>query len=362
MRKSCFFSLTLFIFQILTALPNAWINEIHYDNEGIDRNEFVEVVVEDPDTWYLGDLVLYMYNGYDGVQYCLDCISEFSAGEQSGNYRIYVWEHRGIQNDTEGMVLVFRDTLIDIIAYEGSFTGNNTPADGLIFPDIGIAESGSGPDTCSIYLSGLPGSDWTYGSATPGRINSGQVFSDTATPVKLERFSGEFTDSAVHLLWRVASETETLGYRLYRNDELIAFIDGKGTTSATAVYEYIDRDIQENTAYTYTLAEVPFRGNSISLKVIDILTSYPGDFGLGPHFPNPANPGCVIPLDVYNDQFISIKLFDLKGNPVMTVFQDHLEKGHYDLPVNMRDLASGNYIGLCRGKSREESFEITLIK
>ena len=43
--------LTLFALLVLpfgTALgqPNAWINEIHYDNDGGDTGEFVEVVVE----------------------------------------------------------------------------------------------------------------------------------------------------------------------------------------------------------------------------------------------------------------------------------------------------------------------------
>ena len=69
-----------FLWSVLFALPVAWINEIHYDNAGTDANEFVEVIVKDPETVYLGDLVLYMYNGYDGTIYCLDAIEEFEIG------------------------------------------------------------------------------------------------------------------------------------------------------------------------------------------------------------------------------------------------------------------------------------------
>jgi len=35
--------------------PNAWINEIHYDNTGGDDGEFIEIVIENPGSYTLSD-------------------------------------------------------------------------------------------------------------------------------------------------------------------------------------------------------------------------------------------------------------------------------------------------------------------
>ena len=363
MTKRLIFPIILLLsgYNIL-ALPHAWINEIHYDNEGTDRNEFVEVVVQDPENWYLGDLVLYMYNGYDGVQYCLDSISEFESGDRENGYQIYTWFQRGIQNDTEGMILVFRDTLIDILAYEGSFTGTNEPADGILFPDIGAKETGSGPDTCAIYLNGMPGSDWIYGPATPGEFNPGQTIADEPCPVILETFDAAYHEGAVHLNWSTASETETSAFRILRNDEHITTLQAQGYSSSKTDYHTIDNNIQKNVTYRYALQEIHFSGNAITLKTLTIHTHCPRDFGLGRHFPNPANPDCKVPLDIYKDQFITIKLYDLKGSLVKVLFEEYLTKGSHELSLDLRDLATGNYICLCQSEHDEESFEITLLK
>ncbi|MDZ7821523.1 MAG: hypothetical protein U5N26_06765 [Candidatus Marinimicrobia bacterium] len=97
MKRELFSLVLCAVFSLLRAVPNAWINEIHYDNEGLDQNEFVEVIVADPEALSLPDLTLYMYNGRNGEPYCLDCISEFIPGERVGPFQYYTWYQRGIQ-------------------------------------------------------------------------------------------------------------------------------------------------------------------------------------------------------------------------------------------------------------------------
>ena len=67
---------TLSIIAIFTVLStysglaqNAWINEIHYDNSGTDVDEFIEVVIQNPENYNLADFLVHLYNGNDGLMY-----------------------------------------------------------------------------------------------------------------------------------------------------------------------------------------------------------------------------------------------------------------------------------------------------
>lgn len=344
MRKEHFFFITLFMAGICMALPHAWINEIHYDNSGSDRNEFVEVIVESPEEYYLGDLALYMYNGYDGMPYCLDTVDEFDLGDREGPFQIYTWFQRGIQNDTEGMILVFKDTLVDILAYEGTFTGNNPPAQGEIFPDIGIYETGSGPDTNSIYLLGMPGSSWQYGPATPGELNTGQELTDDPLPVEMKNFNALFRDDHVEITWTTESEIENSGFNLYKNGDLLQFIQGRGSSSAPFDYVVIDEDILPGDRLIYSISEIDFDMNEIFLDTVmlDIHVIY--RFKIGRLYPNPANSGCKLPLNVLKETDLSVDLYDMAGRKVINIFNDMLSTGYHELSLNMDHLPSGKYI------------------
>jgi len=65
-RLFIFLMLTLFAFGV-NAQPNAWINEIHYDNAGTDVDEAVEIVIENPGNYAFSDFQLNLYNGNGGA-------------------------------------------------------------------------------------------------------------------------------------------------------------------------------------------------------------------------------------------------------------------------------------------------------
>lgn len=362
MRKKHFLSIILFTIGSCMALPHAWINEIHYDNAGTDRNEFVEVVVENPEQHYLGDLVLYMYNGYDGVQYCLDAVDEFDPGEREGDFQFYTWFQRGIQNDTEGMILVFRDTLIDILAYEGTFTGNNEPAEGLIFPDIEVNESGSGPDTCSIYLTGMPGSAWTYGTATPGCLNTEQQLSEISSQVELLDFNCDVQHSSVRITWRTASETEVIRFNLYKNGTLLTWLDACGRSSDIQQYEFIDILTVPGEKITYTLSETSTGSAEVMLDSLKVFIPSKHDFILKAPFPNPTNPGSVIEIEVFEEAHMRIDLFDIRGRRLQQLVNAKVSKGVNKIPLKLTDLPSGEYIIRCWTDKQADSYQLSVLK
>ena len=130
---------------IVLAQNNAWINEFHYDNNGADTNESVEIIIENPGT--LTDYAVVRYNGNGGVTYGTTSLDEFTIGETVNTYTVYsfVFSSGGLQNDTDGLALTYQGTLItgQFLSYEGVFTATNGPASGVTSTDIGVAESGS---------------------------------------------------------------------------------------------------------------------------------------------------------------------------------------------------------------------------
>lgn len=347
---------------IYAKSPIAWINEIHYDNAGTDQNEFVEVVVIDPENYYLGDLALYMYNGYDGKCYCLDTVDEFDLCGRFDQYQFYVWYHHGIQNDTEGMQLVFKDTTLDILAYEGSFIGATDPGTGLEFPDICVCEPSSSTPTNSIYLSGTQGSEWIYGTATPGQINPGQSFSESSSPIELNYFKIKTIDDAFHLIWETANENECLGFTIYKNRRNISFIEGIGSSSNPQLYQLIDNSLNIEGENEFILSQISYSGEEIYLDTIIMnFINSPKNI-LGRPFPNPFNPYSVIPIILDKAETIDMCLYDLSGQKIKCLFQGRLGKGEYNIELKGHDLASGKYILECNYSDQRETKIVTLVK
>jgi hypothetical protein len=157
---------------IPSSFPNAWINEFHYDNDGGDVGEFVEIVIEDPGSYTLSDFQVNLYNGYNGTSY---------------NY--------GIALSYFGSVITGQ-----FLSYEGSFTATDGPANGLTSTDIDVSEPFDTPVGYSLQLggTGTQYSDFTWNIPAPetkGTLNNGQTLSSgsgptiTVTPTSLSGFS-----------------------------------------------------------------------------------------------------------------------------------------------------------------------------
>jgi predicted enzyme related to lactoylglutathione lyase len=155
-----------------------WLNEIHYDNDGGDTGEFVEVVANFDASAY--DVVF--YNGSNGEEYDLSILGSPVATESG--YNIYTVFESGIQNGApDGLAIVDEsDNVIEFISYEGSFTATDGPASGMTSTDIGISEAGSTPIGESLQKTGAgsTGGDFTWtgpAAESPGSLNAGQSIS-----------------------------------------------------------------------------------------------------------------------------------------------------------------------------------------
>src|SRR5690606_32639172 len=164
-----------------SSTPSVWINEIHYDNDGGDVNESIEVVAN----FDASNYSIVLYNGSDGTTYgsVLNLGSDFTLTTNAGyNFYAILLPVNGLQNGSpDGLALVDgSNSVVEFISYEGVMTATNGPANGLTSDNIGVSETSSTPIGYSLQKigSGSQGSDfyWTSPqSETLGASNTGQT-------------------------------------------------------------------------------------------------------------------------------------------------------------------------------------------
>ncbi len=165
----------------LHAQPNAWINEIHYDNPGSDVDERVEVVIEDADSYDLMDFQISLYNGSNGSVYGSATLDQFTRGTSVNGFTIYYYQFTsGIQNGPDGLALSYQGTVISgqFLSYEGTFTASGGPAQGMTSTDIGVHEPGDDGESLQLSGTGSTYSDFSWNDPaanTFGAVNNNQT-------------------------------------------------------------------------------------------------------------------------------------------------------------------------------------------
>ncbi|MEM9268652.1 MAG: hypothetical protein AAGA78_06920, partial [Pseudomonadota bacterium] len=118
------------------------INELHYDNDGGDVGEFIEIRT-DAGTDVSGATVE-LLNGNGGVVYnTLDLPSATMTSDGTFDYYVFNLPTNGLQNGSpDGLALINNGSVVEFLSYEGTFTASAGTAVGLTSTDIGVAEGG----------------------------------------------------------------------------------------------------------------------------------------------------------------------------------------------------------------------------
>jgi len=181
-------------------------------------------------------------------------------------------------------------------------------------------------------------------SATVLRTNNGGI------PVELSSFTATariYWNPAVELNWTTATETNNFGFEIERKTtgnswEKIAFIAGNGTTTEVKHYSYTDENITQG-IYVYRLKQVDLNGRWEYCGETEVEVNLPGEFELYQNYPNPFNPSTTIKFSVPQDEHVIIKLYDILGKEIVTLFDKDVLQGSYNVKLNAKNLASGIY-------------------
>jgi len=179
----------------LPPLPvsSVFISEIHYDNDGVDAGEAIEI--EGPAGTNLTGWSLVLYNGSNGGAYDTRSLSGIIIPASCGarGVAFVTYASNGIQNGSpDGIALVGPSGVAEFISYEGTMRATDGPALARLSRDIGVLENSS-PAGRSLQRDAL---GW-YGPSTSsfGGCNvapapfvsiTGRLSTDPALPIGYE--------------------------------------------------------------------------------------------------------------------------------------------------------------------------------
>ena len=205
-------------------------------------------------------------------------------------------------------------------------------------------------------------------SAFGGGEIRGQLFETKALPVELTSFTVSTNGNNVLLNWTTATELNNLGFQVQRSINKqdwgsLGFINGKGTSSEISNYAFEDKNISSG-KYYYRLKQVDNNGTFQYSDIVEVVVgSIPTGFILEQNYPNPFNPSTVIKFGFDKATKASLKIYDLLGKEVATLFNGSAEGGRiYELTFNASDLSSGIYYYRLIGNSNTKIKKMMLLK
>jgi DNA/RNA endonuclease G (NUC1) len=248
------------------SATNVRVSEFHYDNDGTDSGEAVEI--EGDANGSLAGWKLVLYSGStgsatQGQSYATIDLAGTLGAVCGGTRGVLVFNAPGMQNgDKDGFALVNADgQVVEFLSYEGSFAAVNGPAAGMTATDVGVAESTSTPVGRSLQRAGNgvwfgPNAN-TFGAcnpATPPQPQTGISFSgrhpttDPALPIGFQdqlfaTLRDAATGATIPTTFAWSSETPTVA-SVDQDGVITALAAGTAVIRATAI---------DGTTSTYSL-------------------------------------------------------------------------------------------------------------
>jgi hypothetical protein len=185
-----------------------------------------------------------------------------------------------------------------------------------------------------------PGWDWWWA------LDNIKVIGSDVVPVELTSFAATTNNLNVTLNWSTATELNNSGFQVERSNgsayEVVGFVAGHGTTTDVQRYSYVDQNVNAG-SYTYRLKQVDFNGTFEYSDAIEVEVLGVKEFALGQNYPNPFNPSTKITFSLAVDSKVSLKIFDVLGQEVVTLLNGQLEAGSQEVSFNASSLNSGVY-------------------
>lgn len=301
-----------------------------------------------------------------GYKYTVSSIT-FGLGRNSTGPRNALWRssltgNTNLNNYTLNNSIDNDSGMLTIPGQEGSWTGNVLTLDGMsqfedITTDCIFKLHMYGTQNTTTGIGGLDGPITITGTYTP---------TDPTLPVTLSHFSAIPTaQNYVLLTWTSQSESNLLGYSVYRSDtrELSSAVRISdmiaGTNSSQAhVYTFYDQELTEAGTYYYWLQSMDLDGTSGFHGPVSVAFSIGGETGspgiptmtvLENAYPNPFNPSTTIHYQLNAPGKVEIVIYNVKGHRVRSFSRYHDAPGRYGIIWDGCDdsgnaLASGLYL------------------
>ena len=291
--------------------------------------------------------------------------NSYSTGSVSGNIRV-----GGLVGDNFSSATIsncYSTGSISGSSYVGGLVGVNTAAVTDCFWDIQTSgqdnsAGGTGKTTAEMttdahsYPNFYTDAGWDFkGVGAEGIWNIGngkndgypyldwQYPGDPATlPVTLSTFTAQFLNNTPTLYWTTQSETDNMGWFVYRNvendfttsEKISEFIEGHGTTTQQQSYIYEDNieNPKVGDTYYYWLESIDYSGiinhydKVAQLIIPEIydpgggLVPVPEIYGLLQNEPNPFIESTKISFNLHKTAQVELNIYNLKGQLVKSLY------------------------------------------
>jgi len=216
------------------------------------------------------------------------------------------------------------------------------------FQGYSVALAGDG----NTAIVGGPGDDRGLGAAW--------VFTRQITPLtQIGTLSATIlTGDRVRLDWTTLSENSNQGFTVERspnnpntfNPVPNGFVPGYGTSTISHSYSFIDSTVGSGIWY-YRLKLVSLSGTYFYSTAVPATTvtgvkgsATPRQFALYQSYPNPFNPSTMIRYDVARLSQVTLKVYNMLGQEVVTLVNEEKSPGNYQVVLNAgANMASGVY-------------------
>lgn len=189
---------------------------------------------------------------------------------------------------------------------------------------------------------------------------------ENTLPVELSMFNASIiSDNQIRVLWATQSETNLLGYYVYRALDcdsisaalIISALIPSTNTSSFQIYQYIDNSILLSGVYHYWLVSLEQDGTENVHGPLAVHVNVGGEWeapgaplisGIKTIFPNPFNPSTTIVYQLKHPASVRIGVYNARGQLVNSMSRPQSKEGEYSWIFTGQDhfgkpLSSGIY-------------------
>ena len=161
---------------------------------------------------------------------------------------------------------------------------------------------------------------------------------DSSVPVLFEQVRATPTDAAVAVSWRYWADEPVIGFNVYRQQidspsEDLANTSGMLISSAE---QFLDARVEPGGMYRYSVAAVTADGSEIRSPMVTVSVSR-FTTELVQNRPNPFNPATELRYKLGRDEQVVLRVYDVTGQLVRTLVNEHQTAGSYGVFWNGRD-------------------------
>jgi|GEM_PF-3024471 len=194
---------------------------------------------------------------------------------------------------------------------------------------------------------------------------------DNLAPVVPAGVLAKGFDEKVELAWDKNVENDFQYYAIYRSTDPNFIADTmKVATYTTTENSFNDDNVIQGVTYYYLVTAVDYAGNNseVSQKVFALVTDVetgleiPTVYELGQNYPNPFNPSTVIKFSIPNSGLVTLKVFNILGQEVVTLVNEIKPIGIFEVSFDASLLTTGMYIYRIESGSFTATKKMMLIK